>query len=112
VIGPGRVRIIATAGDERDPLLMHVPTAKESGFPTYVVASWNGIGARAGVASELINFLNTQINRSLADPDLHEKFRALGIEARGSTPEEMWERMGRDIGKWREVIDKAGIPKQ
>ncbi len=32
VIGPDRLRIIATAGENRDPLLTGVPTAKESGF--------------------------------------------------------------------------------
>ena len=49
VLGPGKVRIIATTAENRDPLLMEVPTAKESGLPSYVVTSWNGIGARAGV---------------------------------------------------------------
>jgi len=112
VIGPGKVRVIATTGENRDPLLMDVPTAKEGGFPTYVVTSWNGIGARAGVPAELTRLLNAEINRSLAAPDLQEKFRALGIDPSGTTPEEMWERMARDARKWREVIEKAGIPRQ
>jgi tripartite-type tricarboxylate transporter receptor subunit TctC len=112
VIGPGKVRIIATTGDKRDPLLMDVPTAKESGFPTYVVTSWNGIGTRAGFPGELTKLLNTEINRSLATPDLQEKFRFLGIDPSGTTPEEMWDRMTRDARRWRDVIEKAGIPKQ
>jgi tripartite-type tricarboxylate transporter receptor subunit TctC len=112
VIGPDRLRIIATAGEKRDPLLPSVPTAKESGFAAYVVNSWNGIGARAGVPAEITNFLNAEINRSLASPDIQEKFRALGIDPSGSTTAEMWERMAQDSRKWREVIEKAGIPKQ
>ena len=112
VIGPGKVRVIATTGENRDPLLMDVPTAKESGFPTYVVTSWNGIGAPAGVSAEVTRLLSTEINRSLAAPDLQEKFRVLGIDPNGTTPEEMWDRMARDARKWREVIEKAGIPRQ
>jgi len=112
VLGPGKVRIIATTGENRDPLLMEVPTAKESGFPSYVVTSWNGIGARAGVSAEVRRLLNTEINRSLAAPDLQEKFRILGIDPSGTTPEEMWDRMARDARKWHEVIEKAGIPRQ
>jgi len=112
VMGPGKVRIIATTAENRDPLLMEVPTAKESGFPSYVVTSWNGIGARAGVSAEVRRLLNTEINRSLAAPDLQEKFRILGIDPSGTTPEEMWDRMARDARKWREVIEKAGIPRQ
>ena len=49
-IGPGKIRIIATSGEQRDPLLKDVPTAKESGFPDYVVTSWNGVAAPAKVA--------------------------------------------------------------
>jgi hypothetical protein len=36
----------------------------------------------------------------------------LGMDARGSTPEEMRERMASDIKKWAAVIDEAGIEKQ
>jgi putative tricarboxylic transport membrane protein len=108
----GRIRVIATSGDDRDPLLKDVPTARESGFPDYVVTSWNALATRAGTPAEVLTVLNTEINRALAAPDVQEKSRRLGIDARGSTPEEMRERMVRDIAKWRNVIDKAGIPKQ
>ncbi len=70
------------------------------------------IGARAGVPAEVRRLLNTEINRSLAAPDLQEKFRILGIDPSGTTPEEMWDRMARDARKWHEVIEKAGIPRQ
>ena len=112
VIGPDKLRIVATTGENRDPLLKDVPTAKESGFPTYVVTSWNGMGARAGLSAGLTNFLSAEINRSLVAPDLRERFLALGIDPSGTTPEEMWNRMAHDAGKWRDVIEKAGIPKQ
>jgi tripartite-type tricarboxylate transporter receptor subunit TctC len=112
VIGPDKIRIIAMAGEARDPILTDVPTAKESGFPNYVVTSWNGIGVRAGVPADVINYLNVEINRSLASPEIQERFRALGIDPSGSTPDEMWSRMAQDGRKWRDVIEKANIPKQ
>jgi tripartite-type tricarboxylate transporter receptor subunit TctC len=108
----GKLRVVATSGDEREPLLPDVPTAKESGFPDYVVIGWNGIAARAGVPADVLQALNTQINRALAAPDLQEQARRLGLDARGSTPQEMRERLTSDIARWREVIEKAGIPKQ
>src|SRR5580692_505361 len=61
VIGPGKVRIIATSGAERDPLLKDIPTAKESGFPSYVVTSWNGVAARAGTPADIVDTLSTAI---------------------------------------------------
>jgi tripartite-type tricarboxylate transporter receptor subunit TctC len=107
-----KLRIIATSGDTRDPLLKDVPTAVESGFPTYVVTSYNGAVVRAGTPPEIINYLNTEIIRALAAPDVQEQYRGLGIHAEPSTPQEMHDRLARDIVKWRDVIDKAGIPKQ
>jgi tripartite-type tricarboxylate transporter receptor subunit TctC len=112
VIAPDKVRIMATTGDTREPLLKDVPTAKESGYPSYVVIGWNGIGARKDVSDQITNYLNVEINRALAAPDLQERFRALGIDPDGTTREAMWERMARDGAKWRDVIAKAGIPKQ
>ena len=88
-----------------------MPTAKDSGFPQYVYIGWNGVAAPAGVPAEVVQFLSGEINRALAAPDLQEQARGLGLDARGSTPQEMRDRLATDIVKWRDVIDKAGIPK-
>jgi tripartite-type tricarboxylate transporter receptor subunit TctC len=111
-IAGGKLRIVATSGEERDPLLKDIPTAKEAGFPQYVVTSWNGVAGPAGLPPEIVQALNLQINRALAAPDLQEKARGLGLDARASTPQQMHDRMAADIAKWHAVIDKAGIPKQ
>jgi tripartite-type tricarboxylate transporter receptor subunit TctC len=111
-IPDGKLRIIATSGDERDPLLPDVPTAKEGGFPQYVVTSWNGVAGPSGLAPDIVETLNAAINRAVAAPDLQEKARRLGIDMRATTPQQMHDRMAADVAKWRDVIDKAGIPKQ
>jgi tripartite-type tricarboxylate transporter receptor subunit TctC len=111
-IGPGKIRIIATSGEQRDPLLKDVPTARESGFPDYVVTSWNGLGASAKVPAEIIDILNVAANRALSDPGLKAKALNLGIDATGSTPQQMHDRLAADVAKWRDVIEKAGIPKE
>src|SRR5262249_43659917 len=112
VISDNQVRIIATSGDERNPLLRNVPTAKESGFPEYVVTSWNGLAAAAGMPAETVAILNRHINAALSDPTLQATASTLGMDARGSTPEEMRDRMAADVKKWAAVIEKAGIEKQ
>jgi tripartite-type tricarboxylate transporter receptor subunit TctC len=111
-LADNKLRIIATSGETRDPLLEDVPTAAESGYPTYVVTSYNGAVVRAGTPPEIVNLLQTEITRALAAPDVQERYRGLGIHAEPSTPQEMHDRLARDIAKWRDVIDKAGIPKQ
>jgi tripartite-type tricarboxylate transporter receptor subunit TctC len=110
-IGPDKLRIIATSGEMRDPILKEVPTVKESGLPDYAVTSWNGIAAPTGVPAEVIALLSAEIRRALAAPDVQDRMLKLGLDARGGTPQEMHDQMAKDIAKWRAVIEKAGIPK-
>jgi tripartite-type tricarboxylate transporter receptor subunit TctC len=112
LISDNQVRIIATSGEQRNPLLRDVPTAKESGFPDYIVTSWNGLASAAGMPAEPLGTLNQLVNTALAEPALQATASALGMDARGSTPEEMRDRMAADVKKWAAVIEKAGIEKQ
>jgi tripartite-type tricarboxylate transporter receptor subunit TctC len=112
VISDNQVRIIATSGEQRNPLLRDVPTAKESGFPDYIVTSWNGLASAAGMPAQTLATLNQLINTALADPAVLATASTLGMDARGSTPEEMRDRMAADVKKWVAVIEKAGIEKQ
>lgn len=110
-IGRDKLRIIATSGETRDPVLKDVPTVRESGLPDYAVTSWNGIGAPAGIPREIITLLSAEIRQALMAPDVQDRMLHLGLAAQGSTPEEMHDQMARDVTKWRGVIEKAGIPR-
>jgi tripartite-type tricarboxylate transporter receptor subunit TctC len=111
-LSDNKIRIVASADDERNPLLPNVPTVKESGLPDYVVTSWNALSAPGGLPKDILVVLNRDIVATLADPELRQKAREIGLNAQGSTPDAMRERMARDIKRWAEVIEKAGIPKQ
>ena len=63
-------------------------------------------------AGRVLAILNQHINAALSDPALQATASTLGMDARGSTPEEMRDRMAADIQKWAAVIEKAGIEKQ
>lgn len=108
----GRVRAVATSGASRSPLLPDVPTVQEAGVTGYEVASWNGLFAPARTPAAVIETLNRSVREVLADPDIRRRFLELGVEARGSTPEELGARMKADVEKWADVIGKAGIAPQ
>jgi tripartite-type tricarboxylate transporter receptor subunit TctC len=110
-LSDGKLRILATAGEERDALLKDIPTVKESGFPQYVVSSWNGVAGPRGLPPDIVAILNNAINRALTDAAVQERARTFGLDARGSTPEGMGDRLANDVAKWRDVIEKAGIPR-
>ncbi|AZG10429.1 tripartite tricarboxylate transporter substrate binding protein [Pigmentiphaga sp. H8] len=111
----GSLRAIATTGSTRIGFLPDVPTIAESGNPAlarYESDSWNGIVAPAGTPPAVVRKLNQEIGKALQSPDVRQRFIALGIEPRGSTPEALKEVFQKDAAKWRVVIEEAGIEKQ
>jgi len=108
----GKLRAVATTGEHRTPALPAVPTVRESGLPAHVVESWNALSGPAGIPDDVVRLLNRAINEVLKMPEVREKAMLFGMEARGTTPEEMRRRLEADIAKWAGVIEKAGLEKQ
>jgi tripartite-type tricarboxylate transporter receptor subunit TctC len=107
-----QLHAVASTGEKRQPSLPDVPTVQQSGMPDYVVTSWNAVSAPAGTPNDIVQFLSKEIREALKSPDIQAKALQFGLDARGTTPEAMQERMRADIAKWAVVIEKAGIAKQ
>ena len=60
----------------------------------------------------LFRSLYREIAAAVAQHDLQQRLRELGIEPRAYTPEQTRELMISDIAKWKAVIEKANIPRQ
>jgi tripartite-type tricarboxylate transporter receptor subunit TctC len=108
----GKLRALAVTGTTRNAQLRDVPTAAEAGIANFDVTSWNGLAAPAHTPADVIARLQREANAALAAPEVREKLQALGVEARGSTPQEARDLLAREIRRWDEVIAKAGIPRQ
>lgn len=106
------LRALAVTGDKRAAVLPDVPTAKESGLPTYVAASWNALAAPAKTPKEVIARLNKEIVAALNAPDVKKRLHDLNVEARSSTPQQASELLASEIKRWGDVITRAKIPKQ
>jgi len=108
-LSDNQLKLIASAGETRSSLTPDTPTVIESGWPGYVVTSWNGVAAPAGTPPEVVNRLNREISLVLALPEMKERFEQLGMEPAISTPEGMAERLQADVVRWRGVITKLGL---
>jgi tripartite-type tricarboxylate transporter receptor subunit TctC len=73
------------------------------------VSGWMGLVAPAGLPASIVTRLNTELTGILAEPGVIERFRALGNEARSSSPEKLKARITDEIVKWTAVIDAAKI---
>jgi len=105
----GRIRIIATSGAERSPLVPTVPTFREQGFPAIEVTSWNGMFAPAKTPQPVIDRLSTALVDALRTVAVREKFVSLGLEPTGTTPEEFAAIMRADTARWAAIFKASGF---
>ena len=111
-LADGKLRALASSGAQRSEATPELASVGESGVADYDVVSWNALFAPAGTPPEIVSTLNAALREILTDPDVKKRLLELGIEARASTPQEIYDRLKSDIDKWRAVIEKAGIEKQ
>lgn len=106
----GELKPIAFSLDRRASQLPDVPTVSETqGFAGYEVTSWIGLVGPAGTPREVVERLNTEINRVLARPDIRARLADLGSEAAPSTPAELATFIAQQLESWRAKIAAAGI---
>jgi tripartite-type tricarboxylate transporter receptor subunit TctC len=105
----GRVRIIATSGPTRSPLLPAVPTFAEQGFPSVVAIGWNAFYAPAGTPRPLIEHLSRAVAKTLRTPQIRDRLMDLGVEPTGTTPDELAAIIAADTAYWGPVVRAAGF---
>ena len=84
----GRLKVLATTGSKRVPILGNIPTVAESGYPGFVAQGWFGFFGPAGLSPAITKRLNEIATNMLRDKAVVEKFDNLGIQADPLAPEQ------------------------
>jgi tripartite-type tricarboxylate transporter receptor subunit TctC len=105
----GKLRLLATCSEERAGAFPDVPTLKESGFPSVVIAGWTGLLVPAGTPREIIGRLASETTRYLLLPEQKQRLTALGAEPVQSSPEHFSAFMKTEAERWSKVIRLAGL---
>jgi len=108
MIQAGRVKALATTGKSRSAILRDVPTLIEAGVP-HEATIWLGVMAPAGTPQAIVDLLNTEINKILVRPDVHESWEKLGAVPVAMKPDEFGRYVQSEIDKWAKVIQASGI---
>jgi len=103
-----RVRPLATTASRRSPVYPDVPTVAET-LPGFDVDLWIGIYAPAGLPPAVLAKLNGEINKVLQHPEMKAALAKIGIEPRGTSPEEGAAFTRAEYEKWRKVIVEGNI---
>lgn len=104
-----QVRLLAVTSKARSPATPDVPTTSESGLPDFDLALWVGMFAPKGLAPDIVERLNVEVNRILAQPDMQEQLRILNIVYRPNTPAQFAEFLKADTPRWERVIRDVGV---
>ena len=86
-----------------------IPTFAESGVPGFVVESWYGVFAPAKTPAVILEKMNIDTVKALADPAVKARFEPLGVAVASSTPEALATRMKAEGELWGPIIKAANI---
>ncbi len=103
----GRIRPLAVTSAQREPSLPDLPTVAET-VPGYEATAWFGIGMPRGTPKEIIEKLNAEVNRALADPKMRERLAELGGKPITGTPEDFGRVIAAETEKWAKVVISSG----
>jgi tripartite-type tricarboxylate transporter receptor subunit TctC len=108
-IQSGKLRVLGVASAVRSPIYPEALTLREQGLANVVASGWYGFMAPAATPQPIVERLQAEVIRALADPEVKQKLVAQGLEAKGGTAAEFGKFIDDETRKWSEVIRAAGL---
>ena len=108
LIKAGKVRALAATSSQRVPAFPDLPTVAESGVPGYEFTLWLGLAAPAGTADAVIQQLSRALTKSLQTRELQEQLAVQSVDTLSSTPNELAEKIRRDMASYGKVVEESG----
>lgn len=104
----GKLRALGVAIPQRSPFLPDVPTVAEQGYPGFESVGWIGLAAPAKTPKPILDKLNAEIRKMLADPAVKERFAQLAFVPVGDSREQFTAFVKSEIAKWSKVAKDSG----
>jgi tripartite-type tricarboxylate transporter receptor subunit TctC len=105
----GKFTALAVATDQRLSELPDVPTLIESGLPGFTGANWWGLAAPAGTPDEVIKKIREAVQLALREPNVVERFKALGLVIPKESPEQFAASLQGEAATWSDTVKKGNI---
>jgi tripartite-type tricarboxylate transporter receptor subunit TctC len=104
----GKVRAIAIGHPTRLPQLPDVPAVAET-LPGFNNTSWYALFAPAGTPAPIINKINAEMKKAVANAEFSKYVESIGLVPASSTPKELGDMVRTELARWTKVIHDAGI---
>jgi len=106
-IRSGRLIALGVTGDQRSAQLPDVPTIASS-LPAYSAESWLVLMAPANTPPAIVNRISAKVDKLLKKPSVIERFKALGADPVGGTPEPLGQFTAAEPRKSAEIVKSSG----
>ena len=104
-IKSGRLKALAVTSRTRSPALPNVPTIEEAaGLKGFDASSWFGLFAPAGTPRAIVDKVQADVAKALAQPEVRERFVAQGADPGGNTPDQFAAFIRAETEKWTRVV--------
>jgi len=103
------IRPLASTRLQRSSLFPELPTMDEAGVEGFDMDSWAAIFGPANLPAPILTQLSTELRKIIDRPDIKSKLRSAGFEAFSSSPAELGDFVSVQLGKWKKMVDDAGI---
>jgi len=106
-IKSGKLRALGVTSEQREPSLPQVQAIGET-VAGYEATAWFGIGMPKGTPKDIIDKVNAEVNRALADPKMRERLAELGGKPIPGTAEDFGKTIAAETAKWEKVVIGSG----
>jgi len=105
----GKLRLIGVMADSRQPEYPNTPTLKEVGITGFNFSTWFSLAAPPGTPKEIVDRLQRESVKALADPEIKERYAALGLKPNGTTPDQLAALVRDQLGRYGKAIRDNNI---
>jgi tripartite-type tricarboxylate transporter receptor subunit TctC len=111
-IKSGKLRALASTGEQRASQLPDVPTVAEQGYPGFSGEGWGGVVVPKGVPNDLVMKISRDLAKVMNDPAVQERLTKAGL-AVDNMPRDKWIAFAKQTHTtWGEVARKNNIKVQ
>jgi len=108
-LNSGRVRVLGVTTARRWDFGRDWVPAAEAGFPGVDASIWTGLFVPKGTPKAVVDRIYREAAATLKQPDVKERFAALGSEPVSMPPAEFAAKVKRDADHYRKLVQAVGL---
>ena len=104
----GKLRALGVSSLDRSPMAPEIPSISES-IPGFEANTWIGLFAPSGTPPQVVQKISTDTQLALKQTAIVQKFRTMGAVSAGNQPDQFVSFIKKDMDRWKNLVQSAGL---